>query len=148
MLNRRLVKWLSDTPGVQLVFSSAEKGLWYDHDERSSEEEKGWGIFIKFRAGRVYRPITRPSRIKKSPRHKWNDFNTQDHLLLKFTMPIPILPFISISFGRFGFYFGFKQFNAFKSKYHENGDSGFVEAPWQDGFALSPSITTRRTRAT
>lgn len=125
----------------QLVLSKAEDGLWYDHDERSYDP-KGWGIALRFFAGHVVRPYTRPKFwFKTGIPSKWNSFHPTFHGVIKFWLPIA--PFLSISLGRFGFYIGFKIFSLEPLKYVPMVGPNEV---YDGSSALTPSITTRRSR--
>lgn len=121
---------------VQLVISTAERGLWFDHDEREYDE-KGWGICIKLFSGWVLRPVTKPQFwfVQGVP-SKWNEFNRDYHWLLKW--PMPLAPFVSIALGRWGLYFGFKVWDSENPKYRAMTPK---VQEW-----LTPSISTRSTR--
>ena len=126
---------------VQLVLSTAEKGLWWDHDERRYTPE-GFGIMFKLFAGPVVRPITKPKYwFKDDVPSKWNTFNEEYHWLIK--VPFFIGPFLSVTFGQYGFYFGFKVFDLESEKYKQMVGDSEVYAGSQ---ALTPSVTTRTTR--
>lgn len=125
---------------LQLVVSKAEKGLWWDHDEREYQSS-GWGIMLKLFAGPVVRPITKPKYWFKDTPSKWNEFDPEYHLLFK--LPFFIGPFISVALGPYGFYAGFKVFNLESAKYKQMvGD----DQVYPGSQALTPSITTRSTR--
>lgn len=125
---------------LQLVVSKAEKGLWWDHDEREYQSN-GWGIMLKLFAGPVVRPITKPKYWFKDAPSKWNEFDPEYHLLFK--LPFFIGPFISVALGPYGFYAGFKVFNLESAKYKQMvGD----DQVYPGSQALTPSITTRSTR--
>lgn len=126
---------------LQVVLSKAEKGLWYDHDQRFYDE-RGWGLVFKVFAGPIVRPITKPQYwfVAGIP-SKWNEFDPQFHYLLK--LWLPLCPFISIAAGRFGLYAGFKVFDLESEKYRKMVGSANVHPGSQ---ALTPSITTRTTR--
>lgn len=121
---------------LQIVISKAERGLWYDHDERGYDD-KGWGICIKLFSGWVLRPMTKPRFwfVKGVP-HKWNAFDPDYHWLLKW--PMPVAPFVSIALGRWGVYFGFKVWDSENPKYRAMTPKA---QEW-----LTPSISTRSTR--
>lgn len=126
---------------LQIVISKAEKGLWYDHDQREFDT-RGWGIFLKVFAGPIVRPITKPQYwfVTGIP-SKWNEFDPQFHWLLRFWFPF--CPFFSICFGEYGFYLGFKVFDLESEKYRKMVGSVHVHPGSQ---ALTPSVTTRTTR--
>ena len=126
---------------VQFVFSMAEKGLWWDHDERNYQE-KGWGIMLKFFAGPVVRPYTRfRFWFVEGVPSKWNEFDPQFHGLIRFWWPL--CPFLSVALGPLGLYIGFKVFDLESEKYRKMVGSANV---FQGSQALTPSITTRTTR--
>ena len=134
----KLYRWF------QLILSKAERGLWYDHDEREYDSS-GWGLCIKLYGGWVFRPIPRPSvwisLLTGNPAlsDAWNNFNPDQHIMIKFWFPV--LPFISVALGPMGFYAGFKTFSTDNERYRAWGvDAG--------GYALTPSISTRMTRWT
>lgn len=126
---------------LQLVLSQAEKGLWWDHDERMYQPH-GWGIMIKLFCGPVVRPYTRPRFwFKTGIPSKWNEFDPQWHGLIRFYMPLA--PFLSIALGPVGIYLGFKVFDLESEKYRRMVGSASV---FQGSQALTPSVTTRTTR--
>ena len=126
---------------AQLVLSKSEKGLWYDHDERTFDA-RGWGIAIKFFAGPIVRPITKPQYwFKKGIPSKWNEFDTKWHFLLKLWWPL--CPFLSVALGKYGVYIGFKVFDLESAKYRQMVGEDEVYPGSQ---ALTPSITTRISR--
>ncbi len=120
----------------QIVISTAERGLWYDSDEREYSPS-GLGIAFKLYAGDVFRPYTRLKYWFKDTPSKWNEFDPEYHGLIKFSFPL--LPFFTLALGAYGFYAGFKVFDAQGEKYRPM--VGERSEP-----ALTPSITTRRTR--
>lgn len=126
----------------QLGVSTAEKGLWWDHDEREYCPD-GWGIVFKLFSGPVVRPMTKPRFwFAKSPvPSKWNEFDPDYHWLLKWWMPLA--PFLSVALGRYGFYIGFKVFDLESAKYRQMAG---VDEVYPGSQALTPSITTRTTR--
>lgn len=122
---------------LQLVISKAERGLWFDHDERGYDPH-GWGICIKLFSGWVLRPMTKPQfwfRQQAVP-SKWNSFDPRYHWLLKW--PMPVAPFVSIALGRWGVYFGFKVWDSSNPKYRAMTPEA---REW-----LTPSVSTRSTR--
>lgn len=127
---------------IQLVLSTAEKGLWYDHDDREYNE-KGWGITAKLFSGWVLRPMTKPRYWFSSDfvPSKWNEFSPKYHWLFKCW--VPVAPFVSIALGRWGIYAGFKVFDLESEKYKQLAGSEHVFPGSQ---ALTPSISTRSTR--
>jgi len=126
---------------IQLVISTAEKGLWWDHDQRFYEPE-GFGFMFKLFAGPVVRPITKPQYwFKDGVPSKWNEFDPQYHWLVK--LPPFVWPFVSLAVGPYGFYFGFKVFDLESEKYKRM--VGAVEV-FRGSQALTPSVTTRTTR--
>lgn len=126
---------------MQLVVSTAEKGLWWDHDQRDYDP-KGWGVAIKLFAGPIVRPMTKPQYwFKEDVPSKWNEFDPAYHWLLK--IPFFVGPFVSVAIGRFGFYAGFKVFDLESAKYRRMvGDSDV----YPGSQALTPSVTTRTSR--
>ena len=126
---------------LQVGVSTAEKGLWWDHDEREYQPS-GWGVTLKLFAGPVVRPVTKPRFwfVKGVP-SKWNEFNPDYHWLLRFWLPA--CPFLSVAVGRYGFYLGFKVFDLESAKYRQMVGDKHVFAGSQ---ALTPSVTTRTTR--
>lgn len=125
----------------QIVVSMAEKGLWWDHDERAYQPN-GWGFAFKLFAGPVVRPITKPQYwFTQNIPSKWNEFDPQWHWLLK--IPFFVGPFVSIAFGEYGLYIGFKVFDLESAKYKKMVGADQVFTGSQ---ALTPSITTRTTR--
>jgi len=122
---------------LQVVLSKAEKGLWYDHDERGYDA-KGWGICLKLFSGIMYRPITKPKYWFSNDwvPSKWNEFTPEYHWLLK--IPVVLAPFVSVAFGERGFYFGFKVFSLDSEKYRRMTN--------KTGEALTFSVSTRNTR--
>ena len=111
----------------QLVFSKAETGLWYDHDEREYNK-KGWGICIKLFVG----PFARPIKFNGNP---WKE---KPWFVLR--LPFIILPFISIAFFNYGFYIGGKVFRI------DEGDRLWSKPEEWDMEMLTFSFTTRLTR--
>lgn len=126
----KLREWL------QIVVSTAERGLWWDSDEREYKPS-GFGVALKFFAGDVFRPYTRPKYWFKPTPSKWNEFDPKYHGLIKFSFPI--LPFLTLALGPYGFYAGFKVFDAHGEKYRPMVGE-------RNGPALTPSVTMRRTR--
>lgn len=125
----------------QLVLSTAEKGLWWDHDERGYTP-KGWGLTVKLLAGPVVRPVTKPQYwFKHNIPSRWNEFDPQWHWLIK--IPFFVGPFVSVAIGEYGFYFGFKVFDLESKKYEAMVGA---EEVYHGSQALTPSATTRRTR--
>lgn len=126
---------------LQLVVSTAEKGLWWDHDQRDYDP-KGWGVAIKLFAGPVVRPMTKPRYwFKANVPSKWNEFDPEYHRLLN--VPFFIGPFLSVAVGPYGFYVGFKVFDLESAKYRQMVGADEVYPGSQ---ALTPSATTRTTR--
>lgn len=122
---------------IQLVVSKAERGLWYDHDEREYDP-KGWGAIFKLYLGHVYRPIPKPQFwFKKGVPDSWNEFDPQFHWMIHFWFPL--LPFFSICIGEAGIYAGFKTFSLENERYRKWGVG-------PEGYALTPSVSTRWTR--
>lgn len=124
----------------QIVISKAEKGLWWDHDEREYQPS-GWGVMFKIFAGPMVRPVTKPRYWFRETPSKWNEFNPEYHLLLR--IPFFIGPFISIAVGQYGIYAGFKVFDLENPKYKQMVGAEHVYPGSQ---AITPSITTRSTR--
>ena len=120
---------------IQLVVSSAERGLWYDHDEREYDP-RGWGICIKLFAGPMLRPIVKPRYWFKPVPSQWNQFDPKYHMRLY--LPFIVAPFISVAVGRWGLYFGFKIWDSENEKYRPMTEE---KREW-----LAPSISTRSTR--
>lgn len=114
----------------QLVLSKAEKGLWYDHDEKSYDK-KGWGIVIKLFTGAFARPISKFWRKNANP---WKG----DHWFV-LRLPFIILPFVSIAIYNFGLYFGGKVFRVDK-------DEPWAKESEYGTKMLTISATIRRTR--
>lgn len=137
--------WLNFLPlkiyGLQTVFSTAEKGLWYDSDQDVDHLQEGAGIVFKIRWGWVLRPYTKIRWWGKDVPSKWKDFDSKYHGLIRFWFPI--CPFISISFGRLGFYIGFKAFNLQKMKYAPYVGQHNIKPGNQ---ALTLSLTIRASR--
>lgn len=120
---------------IQLVVSSAERGLWYDHDEREYDP-RGWGICIKLFAGPMLRPIVKPRYWFKSVPSQWNQFDPKYHMRLY--LPFIVAPFVSVAVGRWGLYFGFKIWDSENQKYRPMTEES---REW-----LAPSLSTRSTR--
>lgn len=120
---------------IQLVVSSAERGLWYDHDEREYDP-RGWGICIKLFAGPMLRPIVKPRYWFKPVPSQWNQFDPKYHMRLY--LPFIVAPFVSVAVGRWGLYFGFKIWDSENEKYRPMTEES---REW-----LAPSISTRSTR--
>lgn len=53
---------------------------------------------------------------------------------------LPILPFLSVKIGRFGFYIGFKCFNLGHEQYKEWMDKGIISEFGENHYALTPSM--------
>lgn len=134
----RLFRW------VQIIIGKAERGLWYDHDQREYDP-KGYGICLKFYGGHVFRPIPKPRywlqllKGNTAIPDSWDQFNRTDHWMIHFWFPL--LPFFSIALGEMGVYAGFKTFSLENERYRKWGVG-------PDGAALTPSISTRMTRWT
>lgn len=124
----------------QIVVGKAEDGLWYDHDERAYDP-KGFGIALRFFAGDVVRPYTKPKYWFDDVPNKWNNFDPEYHGVLKFWLPVA--PFLSVALGPWGFYIGFKIFSLEPTKYIPMVGEANVHLGSQ---ALTPSATTRSTR--
>lgn len=122
---------------IQFILSSAERGLWFDHDEREYYEG-GWGFVFKLYAGPMLRPVLRPKFwFCKSPvPSMWNEFNPDYHL--KIYLPFIVAPFVSVAIGRWGFYAGFKIWDSNNEKYRKMTPEA---REW-----LAPSVSTRSTR--
>lgn len=151
----RLANWL------QLVVGTAEDGLWWDSDRKYSKHRKGggksgWGIKLAIRGGLVLRPVSRPKywwhRLvvalrgvidtdRKPLPNKWEHFDPEYYWVLRFWFPI--LPFLSMAFGNYGFYIGFKEYELDWEAYKRFAKPEEVRKGNQ---ALAPSISTRRTR--
>lgn len=127
--------------GLQLVFSSAEKGLWYDSDKDVDHLQEGFGVVFKIRGGWVIRPYTRIKYILRDVPSKWNQFNPKYHGVIKFWFPV--LPYFSIAILQYGFYIGFKAFNLHKDKYAPLVGAENIRPGNQ---ALTSSLTLRQTR--
>lgn len=86
--------------GVELKLGEFQGGLWYDSINQSYSN-LGWGIKLALRWGPWTCPI--PKFWKWDKEHRWGD-NTW------FTLrgPFIIFPFISVSLGKWGAYFGAK----------------------------------------
>lgn len=109
-------------------------------------EGKRFGLTIRFQGGDVYRPNIKdaPYRPGREGEDKgW--FNTLPTKAIRFKMPLPILPFLSIGIGKYGFYVGFKTFSM---NYPEYVDLPRIkpEDVYEGSMALTPSIrkTTKR----
>lgn len=122
---------------LEVTLAKAERGLWFDHDERGYDP-RGWGICIKLFSGPVLRPMTRPRYwfSRDWVPSKWNSFDPEYHWLLKW--PMPVAPFVSIALGPWGVYFGFKVWDSSNPKYRAMTPE---VREW-----LAPSISTRSTR--
>jgi hypothetical protein len=131
--------------GLQLILSTSESSLWWDNDAHHDGEGKpGWGVVIKLRGGDVVRPIGYPINwLKKDAPNVWFNTGPVRWKVLKFFCPIPILPFISVSLGQYGFYMGFKDFGVHHDEYKTWLPSSDV---YVGSMALSPSVSIRRTR--
>ena len=88
--------------GISLSFSSFEKGLWFDHDEREYQPE-GWGIRLHLAFGRMIRPVPKFWIKDNNP---WKG----DEPWFVIRIPYMIGPFLSLAFGSLGIYLGFKTF--------------------------------------
>lgn len=100
---------------LELSVSKAEKGLWYDHDEKTYDK-KGWGLVFKVWAGKMIRPVSK-FWIKDS--NSWKG----DEPWFVIRIPFVIVPFVSISVWNFGVYFGFKVFEV-KNKHRSDDRYG------------------------
>lgn len=128
----------------QLILSKAERGLWYDHDERAYDSE-GYGMVFKLYGGWVYRPIPKPTLMLALFQLKglsvlqdaWNNFDPELHMMVKFWFPV--LPFFSIAWKQRGLYIGFKTFSLENERYRKWGVG-------PEGYALTPTLSTRMTR--
>lgn len=95
---------------LQIILSTSEHGLWWDHDRREYNGS-GWGIMLKFKAGRCIRHGLKPKYWLKALKGEkfpsaWKAFDPKYHMIIQ--IPFMIVPFFSISFGKYGFYIGFK----------------------------------------
>ena len=105
-VNTGRVKMINDL--LQIVVSTSEQGLWWDsdpvhHDPVSVEKKDalggkaGFGLVFKLRSGHVCYPSNQ--KVIKTRQYlkdwKWAP-----------------LPFLSIAFGKYGLYLGFKDFRA------------------------------------
>ena len=127
----------------QIIFSKAENGLWYDHDERTYDK-KGWGICAKLFIGKMIRPV---------PKFWIKDSNPWQGDVPWFVIRSPwmVAPFISIALGKFGLYFGFKVFevkdrhksNLRYGKWMREEEFGTDEKP-AEYLTLTASIRTTR----
>ena len=124
--------------GFSLVLSNMEHALWWDSDQHKQAEAKGWGIVVSLRGGDVVRPLNGSWFGDKA-----GGFPTK---VWRWYCPVPILPFISIAFGRFGWYAGFKTFGADDPTYLRWPTGTFSEADMvKDSLALCPTIPWRFT---
>lgn len=132
--------------GLQLILSTTELSLWWDNDEHHPGDGKpGWGIVFKLRGGDVVRPIGHPRAwFRQDAPNVW--FSTDPAARWKvwrFYCPLPVLPFVSIALGRYGFYAGFKDFRVLHDEYRAWLPAAEV---YEGSVALSPSVSWRRTR--
>jgi hypothetical protein len=103
---------------IQFIVSTAEHGLWWDHDKRGNEDtaaddrKKGWGFMFTLRAGTVIRHYLKPKYWIRSWKgeqfpHRWKAFDPEYHGMIRFWCPL--CPFFSVALGPYGFYIGFKR---------------------------------------
>lgn len=119
--------------GFSLSLSTLEHALWWDSDQHKQSEAKGWGVVLSFRGGDVVRPLNGSWFGDHS-----GGFPTK---VLRFRCPLPVLPFLSVAMGRFGFYVGLKTFGADDRTYLLWPGHVFTEADMMPGsMALCPSI--------
>jgi len=120
------------TPLFQITFSQSEPSLWWN-DEPNNKTSNGWGIVLRFNAGRFVRPILHPKHwfkprlprgyddpesenyisnpedYKKYAPNIWKMTSSDAHWFVV-NIPVLIAPFLSINFGGFGAYIGFKPY--------------------------------------
>lgn len=129
--------------GISFSFSSMERGLWFDHDERCYQPE-GWGIRFHIVAGKMIRPVPRFWIPGSNP---WRG----DEPWFVIRAPFLVAPFLSIALGPLGFYIGCKTFlcttmhNSLLryGKWLRLEEQGTDENPAE---YLQPSATMRMTR--
>ena len=114
---------------LQVVISKAERGLWYDSNERVYDPNS-WSIMFKVYAGKFARPIAKPF----SGENPWSG-----KAWFTLRLPFMILPFLSIAYKKFGFYVGGKIFYVDK-------DEPWARLDEHDKLRLTISMTIRRTR--
>ena len=83
-------------------------GLNLSKEPLTTPYPKSTGIILRLLGGDVIYPLGSEGNWFKEPYFKHR---------IKFYMPIPILPFISVRIGRFGFYFGSKPFGVDAPEY-------------------------------
>ena len=132
--------------GIQLVLSTSEDSLWWDNDaHHDGDGKRGWGIVLKLRGGDVVRPVGYPRNwFRKDAPNVW--FNTEPETrwkVLRFFCPLPVLPFLSVAAGKYGFYIGFKDYGVHHEEYRAWLQTEDVYA---GSMALAPSASIRRTR--
>lgn len=115
--------------GISLMFSSFERGLFYDTDRRKYNPY-GWGVVVKLVAGSFARPV---------PKFWTGENPWQEQAWFTLRLPFIVLPFISIAIGRFGFYFGGKAFTV-------DSDEPWARPGEYGDTKLTISATVRRTR--
>lgn len=115
--------------GIKLSFSKAAPGLWYD-TENLRYDEKGWGILLQIIWGSFARPV----------RKFWTNKNPwQEEAWFTIRLPFIVLPYISISIWRFGFYLGGKAFTV-------DDDEPWARPSEYGDEKVTISATIRRTR--
>ena len=122
--------------GFSLTLSDLEHALWWDSDQHQQAKARGWGLVLSLRGGDVVRPFGGQWFGPDFPRR-----------VLRFSCPLPVLPFISVALGRYGFYIGFKTFGADDRTYLLWPGHVFTEADMMpESMALCPSIRFTRNR--
>jgi hypothetical protein len=128
--------------GLSLTLGSYERGLWFDHDVKEYQA-KGVGLKFDIVAGHMIRPIP---KFWKAPTNPWKGDEPW------FVIRCPMIgPYISLSVGNLGAYFGFKTFKV-SDEHRSLGRYGkwMHENEFPDPNAvnvyLQPSASIRRTR--
>lgn len=127
---------------LEVTVSKAERGLWYDHDERTYDR-KGWGIVLKIWSGKMIRPVPKFWIKGNNP---WK--GDEPWFVIRTWM---IAPFLSIAVWNFGLYFGCKMFDVIDKhrsderygKWMREDEFGTDEDPAE---YLQLTATVRRTR--
>ena len=126
--------------GIDFHLGSHEPGLWYDSDNRKYDPN-GFGIKFSILYGKLVTPVDRPGK------NAWQG----DTPAFVLRSPVFIFPYISIAFGRYGFYLGTKPYRIYEPVHTSperygrwwKDEVGSEEDPAE---FLTLSATIRRTR--
>lgn len=100
--------------GVQFVLSTEEQGLWWDSDQHHALEaaptgKPGWGIKLALRGGDVVHPSGVADQKEGDPDWRKSVWWNPAHVWC-WKCPVPVLPFLSVALGPYGFYLGAKDY--------------------------------------